>query len=294
MKKTLASLCVYASLAAAGCERETAPQTPSAPTPAPAPSPVAPTALSRTELVAALALAASAHAAGASDAAAPALAGRPFSLRLPFGCFGPVGAGASPTAVALAGDGLASWRWSEDRRSQILSLRPVDWTRSSLLGVSGDPMWDRADGYWIARPWLASDDCPAASPSTTSSPTVESGNQGASPPIEAQIGAPNAAASPFTAGLAAIQTAEGSRLGRRAGEPYSFTVRGIDKTPPAAPTAGYRLVLEGRIGTFPDGKAVRCSATNPNRRPTCIVAVALDSIRFETAAGARLSEWRPT
>lgn len=294
MKTTLASLCVSASLLVAGCERETAPPKSSVPAPAPAPSTGAPTALSRAELVAALALAASAHAAGASNAEGPALAGRPFSLRLPFGCFGPAGEGASPTAAALAGDGLASWRWSEDRRSQILSLRPVDWTRSSLLGVSGDPMWDRADGYWIARPWLASDDCPAASPSTTSSPTVESENQGASPPTEAQIGAPNAAASPFTAGLAAIQTAEGSRLGRRAGEPYSFTVRGVDGTAPVAPAAGYRLVLEGRIGTFPDGRAVRCSAPNPNRRPTCIAAVALDNVRFETASGARLSEWRPT
>lgn len=262
-----------------------------APPPIPDAPPVATPAVSspeltRSDLIEALALAASAHAAGEPETAGAQLSGRTFSIRAPFGCFGPLGDDATPEAASLGGEGLAEWQWSDDGRSQILSLRPADWTRSRLVGATDASEWERVDGYWIPRPWLASDACPAT-PSATAPPDSPAGT--------AELPqTPSPVPAPFTAGIAAIQSAEDSRLGRRSGDAYRFIVRSPAGDPPlAAPRAGYRLVLQGRISKFPDGRPVHCSASSPNRRPTCIVAAVLDGVRFETSEGTRLSEWRP-
>lgn len=286
----------------AACDRNPTPPPVTSPTePAPA---VQPTALSRAEIVAALALAASAHAAGAAPSEAATIAGRPFAIRLPFGCFGSAEPG-NRRALEVAGDGLASWSFSDDRTSQTLRLTPIDWTRSPLLLEAGtEPAWEHVDGYWIARPWLEADACPVAppppSPSPTAAPDAEAaetveaapdGPQTVEPVITAGLAVP--ASPPFTAGLASIRAEGGSRLGRQPGEAYSFVVRAPEGGALSAPENGYRVVLQGRISTFPDGHAVRCSTESPNRRPVCVAAVVLDSVAFETATGERLSEWRP-
>lgn len=266
-----------------GCERE-APPPSGAPAPVQNPVPTPPAVLGRAEIVAALALAASAHAAGAEDGDAATIAGRTFSIRLPFGCFGPAGQPGSQSP-GLSGDGLAGWRWDAERRAHILSLTPADWTQSEqLIAPGAEPSWERVDGYWIARPWLADETCPAPPP-----PRPRSEDQGEG---ETDAPAPGPAA-PFTAGLAAIRTEDASRLGRGDGEPYRFVVRGEGDAPTPAPADGYRVLLEGRIGTFPDGHPVRCSSDGPNSRPVCIAAIVLDRVAFETADGRQLSEWRP-
>lgn len=248
----------------------------------PSPPPVsAPAALTRADMVGALDRAASAFAAGdiASDGS---IAGRTFLIRLPFGCAGPAPEGAKPPA------GVADWAWSPDRATIRLTATPADWTRSPLVVPPGaEPAWDAVEGFWIARPWLASEACPAA-------------NDPAAPPAAAEVAAdaseplpPPVAPSPMTAGLAAIHDVDGSRLGRRDGRAYTFVARGKGDVPPTPPADGYRLVLAGRVGAFPDGRAVRCVSDGPERRPTCIAAVELDVVAFEDAAGNRLSEWRP-
>lgn len=256
---------------------------------APAPTPSAPqTALSRVDIVAALAQAGSSHAGGGSAGAGPMIAGRSFEVKLPFGCAG-------PDASTGVGAGLARWAWSQDRASISLTLTPADLTRSPLVVRAGEtPTWDRVDGYWIARPWLAGDACPRSAPPA---PVAAAGapspsTPGGSPVIE--ILTLRLPPSPQTAGLAVIQGVEASRLGRRQGEAYSFTVRGSGDQPVQPPADGYRLVLSGRIGSFPDGQAIRCASDSPDRRPVCLAAVELDSVAFEDSAGNRLSEWRPT
>ena len=67
----------------------------------------------------------------------------------------------------------------------------------------------------------------------------------------------------------------------------------VIRQPPPAPTGGYRLILEGRMSAFADGRAIRCRASSPDQRPVCIGAVQLDRVAFEDAGGAVLSEWRP-
>lgn len=255
------------------------PATPEAPPPAPS-TPV-PAALTRSTVIAELDRAASAYAAGRPYAAGDSLAGRTVTLSLPFGCAGPQPVGAT------TGEGRAQWAWSKDRSTIRLTVTPADWTRSPLVLAPGaEPAWDGVEGFWIERPWLQEDACPAGKP-VTPEPVV--GKVGAVPVLPV-----TPAASPMTAGLAVILGNEGSRLGRRDGRAYSFTIRATGDTPPSPPQDGYRLVLEGRVGTFPDGRALRCMSQSPDRRPTCVIAVQLDVVAFDTATGTRLSEWRPT
>lgn len=263
---------IAAGLLTASCQRDSRPAAPR-PEPAgpvetgPATPPLNP-ALDRSELLAAVARAASAYAAGADAAASSPLAGRQFDIRLAFGC---EGAEASPADGA--GDGLARWSWGPEGETIRLGLTPGDWTRSALIAGSGQDRWEAVEGFWVARPWMTADGCP----SVRADPL-------ASGP---------AAASPQTVGLAAVFETGGSRLGRRNGRAYAHAIRQAGAAPLVALDAGYRLRLQGRIASFPDGRAVRCRAANPNQRPVCVAAVQLDRVAFETPTGETLSEWRP-
>ena len=281
----VATVLVGAAVGLAQCDRE--PVQPSV-VDAPTPAPSAPqTALGRADIVAALAQAGSAYAGGGPTGTGQMIAGRSFEAIMPFGCAGPDG-----SAIA----GLARWTWSQDRASISLKLTPDDLTRSPLVVRAGQtPTWDQVDGYWIARPWLAGDTCPrpvkpvpAAPVSATDAPRPSS----VTGPVIEILTLP-LPPSPQTAGLAVIRGADGSRLGRREGEAYDFVVRGSGNQPVKPPADGFRLVLSGRIGSFPDGQPIRCASDHPDRRPVCLAAVELDGVAFEDAAGNRLSEWRP-
>jgi hypothetical protein len=186
-------------------------------------------------------------------------------VRQTFGCGGP----APSPAEAKASEGLAALSWGERRQSLKLSLAPGDWSKSALIADDAET-WEAAEGFWLARPWQRTESCPSAQrdPLTQGPP------------------------SPQTMGLAAVFDEGGSRTGRRNGRAYEFTVRGEGDAPPVAPAQGYRLVLEGRMAAFADGRAVRCRAASPDQRPVCIGAVQLDRVAFEDADGKMLSEWR--
>lgn len=260
----IALLLVASGLSACDQPKSPAPQAapvaqpPPAPTPAPLP---APTALTREDVLRALAGAASAYSAGEATAGVD-LVGRTFRIVLPFGCAGPAEEGR---------DGLGAWSRSADGAVVKLSVRPLDWTQSPLaVAGEGGPDWEAVNGFWIARPWLLKPGCPAA------------------PATAARDGT-----APMNAGLAWILPKDGSRLGQRQGEAYTFTLRDRAKGDAAA-TGGFRLVLEGRIGQFADGAPIRCTAETSDRPPVCIAAAQVDVLAFEDGSGARLREWRPT
>ncbi len=238
--------------------------------PAPAPAIAAPASLNRAGLLAAASRAASAYTAGERLEGVDPLVGRPFALRVPFGCNGP-----QPTAAEAAGDGLARWSWGPENRTIQLSLTPGDWLNTALIsGAADGSNWEAVEGFWIPRPWLNAGEC-----STVRADPLQSGD-----------GAPT----PQTVGLAAVFTAEDSRVGRRNGRAYAFTVRPTGDTPLAAPVGGYRVILEGRLASFPDGRAIRCHASSPDQRPVCIAAIRLDRVAFTNAdSSVLLSEWRP-
>lgn len=247
-----------------GCQRQEtpaappAPAEPSAPVVAVGPAPV----LDRAALLQAMDIAASAYAAG-KDPGGATLAGRRFVVRQAFGC---------AETTTTPPDGVAAWTWGERRQTLKLTLAPADWSSSPLLAGRADG-WEAAEGFWLPRPWLRQDGCPGA----LSDPNAGDGE----------------AVSPQTVGLAAVFEEGGSRLGRRNGRAYEFVVRAAGAEPATAPVGGYRLVLEGRMIAFADGRAIKCRADSPEQRPTCIGAVQLDRVAFEDAAGQMLSEWRP-
>lgn len=245
------------------CQRE--PTAASAPVAEPAQTPVVTVApapiLDRASLLQAMDIAASAFAAG-QEVAGASLAGRRFVVRQAFGCGGP--AVNRPSQA-----GLATVTWSEDRESAKLTLTPGDWSQSALIAGDAET-WEAAEGFWLARPWLRVDTCPAI-------------QGGASPE------APSAAQ---TMGLAAVFKEGGSRTVRRNGRAYEATLRAEGDQPLMPSAKGYRLVLEGRMTAFADGRAIRCRAVDADQRPVCIGAVQLDRVAFEDAEGKTLSEWR--
>ncbi len=229
----------------------------------------APLTLDRRTLLDGLRRAASNYASGVRPQGVDALVGKPFSVVTAFGCRGP-----EPVAEGQA-EGLARWSWAPERRAIQLSMTPGDWTRSALIvgAGGGDESWEAVEGFWIPRPWMEDGGCPALAADPLASGPV--------------------APSPQTVGLAAVFDADGSRVERRNGRAYAYSVRpeGEAETV-AAPADGYRLRLEGRVAAFPDGRAIRCRATGPDQRPVCIAAVRLDRVAFEDSAGETLSEWR--
>lgn len=264
---------VAAALFLAQCDRsapEPVDAEPVAADPEPTPTISVPTTLTRAALLAATSRAAAAYAAGERMEGEDSLVGRRFALRVPFGCNGP-----QPTAAESAGDGLARWSWGPESQTIQLTLTPGDWLNTALISGAADGSdWEAVEGFWIPRPWLTAGDC-----STVRADPLQSGD-----------GAP----SPQTVGLAAVFTKEDSRVGRRNGRAYAFTIRPTGDTPLAAPVGGYRLVLEGRLASFPDGRAIRCRASSPDQRPVCIAAIRLDRVAFTNAdSSVLLSEWRP-
>ena len=258
----------------ASCQRDAEPAAPAPQPAAPAAEgPVAPPinpALDRRGLLAAVAAAASSYAAGAASApASDPLVGRQFDISLAFGC-----EGAEAPPADGAGNGLARWSWGPERETIRLSLTPGDWARSALIAGAGQDQWEAVEGFWVSRPWMSSNGCPSIRPDPLASGPV--------------------APSPQTVGLAAVFETGGSRLGRRNGRAYAHTIRQAGDAPLIALNAGYRVRLQGRVAAFPNGRAIRCRAANPNQRPVCVAAVQLDRVAFETATGETLSEWRPT
>jgi hypothetical protein len=265
-----------AALLLAGCGQKEAEQP--APAPAPAaetpparppaaslPAPVPP--LGRAELLAGAAQAASAFAEGREEVAGDALVGRRFRVRVPFGCTGP----AEQDTAGTQRPGLAGWSRDYATKAIQLKLEPADWSASGLFAAEAAERWEAVEGFWVTRPWMAAEACPKlrGDPLQTE-PTV----------------------SPQTVGIAAVFERGGSRIGRRDGRAYSFTVRAAGDEAPTVPAAGYRLVLEGRIAAFPSGRAFACRAAGPDERPVCVAAAQLDRVAFE-GGDAVLTEWRP-
>jgi hypothetical protein len=149
---------------------------------------------------------------------------------------------------------------------------PADWTKSAMIRqADAAATWEAVEGFWVPHPWILSENCSS---------------------IEADPLEPATAGSQNTLGLAAVFAADSSRVGRREGRAYQFTIRPEGAAPLAAPENGYRLLLEGRFENFPSGRAIACRAPNPETRPVCVAATRLDRVAFETADGELLADWR--
>jgi hypothetical protein len=276
-------LCLVAGMALGltQCDRERGPEPadaePIVDTPAPAPEITGPATLDRAAFLGAISRAGSAYAADAAAPGPDGLVGRTFAIRVPFGCGRPRPAVPIDALPALdeADAGLPTLTWGTDNAVLNLSLTPDDWADTALIAGSGAAdRWEAVEGFWVTRPWLGSETCPQISRD----------------PLQGGSNQPSAQ----TVGLASVHATNGSRLTRRDGQAYRFTLRGDDDRAPVPSPMGYRVVLEGRFASFPDGRAIRCRAASIDQRPICIAAVHLDRVAFEDgSSGAVLSEWRP-
>ncbi|GAA4714744.1 hypothetical protein GCM10023325_08390 [Sphingomonas lutea] len=240
-------------------------------------SPVLPTPeppLDRAALLLATARAASAAAAGVSDLEAQrTLDGKPFAFALRFAC---------PGAASDVRANIEERGTGEDRTIRLTVRPDIGRDDPRLVHLVGTGAVEAASGFSIRRPWLLTAACPAvptASPATAPAPAAE-----AAPPLQI------APASGQRIGLVQIFTVDDSRTGRRLERPYETVLTPQDSDGIAQ--SGFNLVLAGRLRAGPDGKVIRCSVSEPNRPPDCLILVRFDGIRMENpASGALLAQW---
>lgn len=263
----VAGLLIAAALGMFG--RKPSPQ-PTEPEPAPPAevvtplTPLTPPVLTRADLIQGARAAAAGYSAGEPAAeGADAMVRRTFRIRLPFGCAGP---------RTGPGSDQAWFEQDVERGTVKLTARSVDLTTLPMIRAlpEADSI-EKAEGFWIPRPWALTETCP--------------------PRREAAAVAQPAAPASQSLGLVRLSDASASRVPRRDGRPYEF----VQKDPTnalAAGARGYRLMIEGQIATFPDGRSVRCWSETPDHQPICLYAVTFERIAFEDASGAVMAEWR--
>lgn len=263
----LLALAWAAGLALAGCDRRPETATPRPQEPAPSLVATADPVLDRAAILSAVDAAASAAAAGLAPSGTDSLANRRFSMRIAFGC--------GPNPILLSGEaaaGFPSWSRSGNGAAIRLHFTPADWTDGDATGAAVEG-FENVGGLWVNQPWMRAEGCPA--------PGL--------PGLDA-VALPHQP----TVGLALLRADGASRLGRGDDRAFTFTVRGQGETPAPDPAAGYRLVLEGRLTPWADGRVIRCRVQRADSRPPCAVGVALERLAYEDGAtGATLSEWRP-
>jgi len=222
-----------------------------------APDPVEPLkVLRRADLIA---LAHQVSDALASNRAMPAtvasLAGQRFELFVPFGCSGP---------SAETGSQPMGWRYDAANSTLRISVTPVTWAADQWR--VGSTMGTPAEGFWIARPWSSSEQCPASG--------VQPGPAGADP-----VTLPE-----HTLAIAQFSTAERSALFRD-GKPLEL----VKRVPPDMlnMSQGLRLRIIGRIDR--EFGPVRCvQPAGAEQRPLCVISARIDEMMIENPVSDEL------
>jgi hypothetical protein len=237
------------------------PVTPPTPEPPVATRPIVPQPpqpLSRGELIRAVAQAVDNYAAD-KPLNVELLAGRRFTINLPFGCGGP----AEDLAEVQSG-----WTYDAETGALRVKVEPQDWTEAPFIAATaGGTTVEAAEGFWIERPWTAAESCPPRAAASAEPPT----------PRET---------------LALVQMFEPGtkRADRRSGRAY----QAVETVEPGeiALDQGLRLRIEGRLVALGDGPPIGCWSDNPNLPPICTVRVRFDRIAITDASGTRtLADW---
>lgn len=231
-----------------------APTVVAAPTPTPEPTPERARILGRADLAELAFLASDSLASGQPIPESVSEAGnRRFELVLPFGCSGPAGEGSSARL---------RWRYDEEAEALRIHVAPNSWDAGDW-GMAGRSGVEAIEGFWIARPWSSSDDCPSRS-----GQTMATGIEPLTLPGQ-------------TLAVAQFFTADARRAALRDGRAFE-TVKRIPREEFDA-SRGFRVRLSGRIGGVPGADApVRCiQPGGMDQRPICAIAVTLDEVRIE-------------
>ena len=211
------------------------------------------------------------------------LDGKPFELKLRFGC----GEG--------NGDAQAQgWTFDAKRRVLSLRVRPGITGSDAMIDALGLEGYEAAEGFWIRRPWLLAAACPAP-------PTPRPAAAGPSPIAQASA-APNAHASAAPAaepsptpiipriGLAQFFTKTDARTIRHGKRAYEATKILPDGTSPSM--EGYNLVITGRLRSLNDGSVIACVNRGTDAPPDCIISAQVDTVAIQRPdSGEAIATW---
>ena len=243
------------------------------------PLPVAEAPMDRAAILLAVARAASATALGQGDDRQQRhLDGKRFEVRLRFGC--------NPGARTKEDGGRFGVSFDEKDRTLRLRASPDLGIEDEAAAALAGQGVEAVEGFWIERPWLLTDGCPA-----TPQPQPQPHAEPEAPKAEKK---PEAAA-PFQPpgpriGVAQFFTKTDPRTGRRDHRPYEATeTLGEDEQPSAE---GYNLVLSGRLRAQPLGRVISCHATGVDAPPKCIVSADFDRVWIENPRSTEiLAHW---
>jgi hypothetical protein len=251
----------------------------------PSPLPIAERPMDRAELLQAVGTAASAAALGEEAEQQRKLDGRRFEVRIRFGC----ALGTQPQDGAAASpmrDHVAPFNIRFDATDRTLRVRAApDLTLDDpwIAAVAGRSV-EAVEGFWMRRPWLLSDGCPAVRQQSTPG-EQENGPQRVSGLDEQE----SETVSSQRIGLAQFFTEADSRTRRRDKRAYEATmVLGADDQQSAQ---GYNLVLSGRLRPLPTGGVITCRSSGPDTPPDCVVSAEFDRVRIERPDDTIVAEW---
>lgn len=243
--------------------------------------PVAEPPMDRAALLFAAVQAASAAALARDDSGEQRrLDGKPFEVRIRFGC---------PPAdpQPQRGDGPLIVRYdARDRTLRLRAAPDLSVDDPTAEAVAGEQV-EAVEGFWLRRPWLLADGCPAAPPART---PVAAAADGA--PVPTDAAAPRAAAEPRSrrVGIAQFFTEADSRTARRDKRAYQATTALAEGELPSR--QGYNLVLSGRLRKLPSGRVIACLAEARDREPDCIASAEFDRVWIENPETKQiLAEW---
>lgn len=260
-------------------EVETASSSPAQePPPLSAPQPP----LTRADLIDAAGRAADAHARGVPPPPdVHALAGRRFTMRIPFGCAGP---GSTESQASL------SWTYDSEQETLRATVTPEVWTETNLVqSVASGVPFEAAEGFWISKPWIRTGECPRSPSRPIEADAEESPMPG--PPVGEAVAteAPDPAP-PETLAIVELFEPGSRRAARRNGRPYEVTAK-------IAPGdldlgGGLRLVIEGRLAPLAGGGSIACRSEDADRPPLCLILTEIERVAVTDASGERvLGQW---
>jgi hypothetical protein len=144
---------------------------------------------------------------------------------------------------------------------ELSAVPDVDLADPPVAAVAGEGV-EAVEGLWIPRPWLLTPAC-----------------------------TPEASATPHLVGIAQYFAPTDSRVGRRSSRSYRHVVRLAEGQDPARPQ-GYDLILTGRLRAGPAGRVIRCTSTDPNAMPACLIGAEFERVRIEDVERATtLADW---
>ena len=227
--------------------------------------PLADPPLDREALLLAVARAASAAALREDDSETQReLDGDRFELRLRFGCTGPAGGAQTERRI-----------WSFDEKQRILRVRvepDISATSPSVEKLAGQ-RFEAVEGFWIGRPWLLAAGCPVPE----LEPEQAGQDRGQKPVIEGNSGTVLAPVPRI--GIAQFFTNLESRTQRRDDRAYEATKTLATDNAPSS--AGYDLVLSGRLSRLPQRRVIACASSGIDVPPACIISATFDRVRVE-------------